>query len=70
MPTKLANGRVFLYIRKAINYKLRADLMIYKKRKLESVFIEIIQKNSKNMVVGYAYIDIHVCTVVSSMMNI
>ena len=41
-----------LYIRKAIiNYKLIPDLMIYKKRELESVFIEIIQKDSKNMVV-------------------
>ena len=48
-------GGVLLYIRKAINYKLRPDLMIYKKRELESVFIEIIQKNSKNMVVGCIY---------------
>ena len=29
--------------------------MIYKKVELESVFIEIIQKNSKNMVVGCIY---------------
>ena len=55
VPTESANGGVFLYIRKAINYKLRLDLMIYKKMELESVFIEIIQKNSKNMVVGCIY---------------
>ena len=55
VPTESANGGVLLYIRKAINYKLRPDLMIYKKRELESVFIEIIQKNSKNMVVGCIY---------------
>ena len=42
LPTESANGRVLLYIRKTINYKLRPDLLIYKKRELESVFIEII----------------------------
>ena len=50
VTTDSANGRVLLYIRKAINYKLRQDLMIYKKGNW-SVFIEIIQKDSKNMVV-------------------
>ena len=30
VPTE--NGGVFLYIRKAINYKLRPDLMIHKKK--------------------------------------
>ena len=48
-------GGVLLYIKKAINYKLRPDLRIYKKRELESVFIEIIQKNFKNIVVGFIY---------------
>ena len=38
-----------------MNYKLRPNLMIYKKRKLESVFIEIIQKDSKNMAGGCIY---------------
>ena len=31
-PTESGNGGVLLYIKKAINYKLRPDLMIYKKR--------------------------------------
>ena len=31
VPTEFENGGVLLYIRKAINYKLRPDLMIYKK---------------------------------------
>ena len=44
-------GGVLLYVRKAINYKLRPNLMIYKIRELKSVFIEIIQKDSNNMVV-------------------
>ena len=63
VPTESSNGGVLLYIKKAINYKLRPDLMIYKKRELESVFIEIIQKNFKN-------ISIHICNKVSSLMNI
>ena len=67
VPTESANGGVSLYIKKAINCKLRPDLMIYEKRELE--IIEIIQKDSKNIVVG-SYIDIHACNKVSSMMNI
>ena len=31
VPTESANGGVMLYIKKATNYKLRPDLMIYKK---------------------------------------
>ena len=32
VPTESANEGVLLYIRKAINYKLRPDLIIYIKR--------------------------------------
>ena len=43
VSTESPNGEVLLYIKKAINYnKLRPDLMIYKKRELESFFIKII----------------------------
>ena len=55
VPTEAVNGGVLLYIKKTISYKLRPDLMIYKKRELGSVFIEIIQNNSKNMIVGCIY---------------
>ena len=55
VPTESANGGVLLYIKKAINYKLRPDLMIYKKRELGPVFIEIIQQDSKNIVAGCIY---------------
>ena len=48
VPIESTSGGVLLYIRKTINYKLRPDLMIYEKRELESVFLEIIQKDSKN----------------------
>ena len=38
VPTESANGGVLLYIKKPIDYKLRPDLIIYKKRELESFF--------------------------------
>ena len=50
MPTKSANGGALLYIKNGINYKLRPDLHINKDKELESIFIEIITKNSKNIV--------------------
>ena len=50
VATEPANEGVLLYIKKAINNKLRPDLMIYKKRELESRFIEIIQKDSRKIV--------------------
>ena len=34
VPTESSDGGVLLYIKKAINYKLRPDLMIYKKREM------------------------------------
>ena len=55
VPTESANGRVLLYIKQAINDKLRPDSLIYKKRELEPAFIEIIQKDSNNIVVGCMY---------------
>ena len=42
-------------ISKVTNYKLRPDLIIYKKRELESVIIETFQKESKNIIVGCMY---------------
>ena len=51
VPTESANGGVLQYVKIAINYKPRPDLMIYKKRELEPVFIEIIPKDPKNIVV-------------------
>ena len=50
MPTKSANGGALLYIKNGINYKLRPDLNINKDKELESIFIEVITKNSKNIV--------------------
>ena len=50
MPTKSANGGALLYIRDTINYKLRPDINVETEKELESVFIEILQKISKNII--------------------
>ena len=48
-------GGTLLYIKKGIDYKLRTDLEIYKSKELESIFIEILNKNSKNTIIGCIY---------------
>ena len=55
MPTKLASGGALLYIKNGINYKLTPDLNTNKDKELESIFIEIIAKSSKNILVGCIY---------------
>ena len=46
-PTELEKGGVFLYISYDINYKVCKDLNVYEAKELESIFIEIINKNRK-----------------------
>ena len=55
MPIKSANGGALLYIKNGINYKLRPDLNINKDKELESTFIEILTKNSKDILIGCIY---------------
>ena len=55
MPTKSANGGALLYIKDTINYKLRPDLNVEKEKELESIFIELLQKTSKNIIIGCIY---------------
>ena len=55
MPIKPTNGGALLYIRDTINYKLRPDLNVEKEKELEPIFIEILQKTSKNVIVGCIY---------------
>ena len=55
ITTKSANGGALLYINNGINYKLRPDLNINKDKKLKSIFIEILTKNSKNILIGCNY---------------
>ena len=48
-------GGVLIYVKKGINYKPRPDLKIYSPKELESFFIEIINTNEKNTIVGVIY---------------
>ena len=59
MPTKSGNGGALLYINNNVNYKLRPDLNAEKEKQLESIFIEILQKTSKNILA--AFTGIHLC---------
>ena len=51
-PTESNNGGALLYIDSKTNYKRRDDLLVYKPRQLESVFVELIYPLQKNTIVG------------------
>ena len=55
MPTKANKGGALLYISNELKYKVRNNLWIHKDKKLESIFIEVISKSQKNVVVGCIY---------------
>ena len=55
MSTKSANGSALFYIRDTINYKLRPDFNVEKEKELQSMFIEILQKTTKNVTIGCIY---------------
>ena len=55
MPTKANKGGALLYISNELKYKVRNNLQIHKDKKLESIFIEVISKSQKNVVVGCVY---------------
>ena len=54
-PTESSKGGTLLYLDKNLKYNLWKDLNIYQKGMIESTFIEIINKNEKNMVAGCIY---------------
>ena len=54
-PTKASKGGALLYISKNVNYKPRKDLTIIKDKELESIFIEIVIPQKKNIIVGCIY---------------
>ena len=54
-PTESSKEGTLLYLDKNLKYKLRKDLNIYQKGMIESTFVEIINKNEKNMVSGCIY---------------
>ena len=53
--TEANKGGVLMYIANHILFKPRKDLMIYKLKKLESLFIEINNSNKVNSIVGVIY---------------
>ena len=54
-PTESSKGGTLLYLDKNLKYKLRKNLNIYHKGKIESTFVKIINENEKNMVAGCIY---------------
>ena len=56
-PTEGDKGGVTLYISKKHKCKRRKDLdsIIYKTKELESVFVELIRNNKKNIIIGCIY---------------
>ena len=55
-PTESEKGGSLLYIPNKLNYKIKNDLMLYKSKELESIFIEILtKKNKKNIIIGCIY---------------
>ena len=54
-PTESSKGGTLLYLDKNLKYKLRKDLNVYHEGMIESTFVEIINKNEKNMVAGCIY---------------
>ena len=54
-PTESKKGGVLIYVKDGINYKPRSDLNIYKPKELESQFVEIINENETNTIVGVIY---------------
>ena len=55
MPTKATKGGVLMYVKNGINFVPRSDLDIEKDKKLESCFIEILNANQQNSIVGVVY---------------
>ena len=53
--TESEKGGTLIYVSQDLKYKNRKDLNNTKKRELESSFIEIINKNRKNTIVGCIY---------------
>ena len=54
-PTESSKEGTLLYLNKNLTYKLRKGLNIHYKGMIESTFVEIINKNEKNMVAGSIY---------------
>ena len=54
-PTESTKGGVLIYVRDGIKAKPRPDLTVYRKKELESLFIEIVNPREANDIVGVIY---------------
>ena len=54
-PTETSAGGTLLYITNHLSYKPRNDLNIYTKSELESTFIEVINPQKSNIIIGSLY---------------
>ena len=54
-PTEASKGGVLLYISNELNFKPHPDLNIYQEKGAESTFVEIVNKNKSNSIVGVIY---------------
>lgn len=54
-PSEAKKGGVLMYVKNGISFKPRPDLSLYKPKELESVFIETLNPNSKNSIIGTIY---------------
>ena len=54
-PTESTKGGVLIYVKNNLKFKPRPDLMMYEPKVLESYFVEIINKNQANDIVGVVY---------------
>ncbi len=48
-------GGVGLFIKQTLNYKIREDISVFISHIFESLFIEIVNENERNMIVGVIY---------------
>ena len=62
--TESTAGEALLYISKRHCYKTCPDFTIYKPKKLESIFVEVVLLKKSNLIVGYIYKHpcMHICT--------
>ena len=52
-PIESTAGEALLYINKKLSYKTRPDLVIFKPKKLESIFVEVVLLKKSNLTVGF-----------------
>ena len=53
--TESLKGGTLIYIDQNVKHKIRKDLKLYKSKEIESTFLEIIENNQKNVIVGCIY---------------